>query len=208
MSIGSYYALSVAPSANAPLIFAFHGIGGDERQFFSFAQVLVPGAGVISPRGDALEIDHPRFFRRLSEGVFDMDDLALRTNRMIDFLAAWAMRHPKSPVYGFGYSIGATILTSVLIKQPNLFDRVGLLHPVIPWQLTSAPDFDGTHILITAGRNDPICPLHMTERLINWASEQEAIVKTVIHHGGHELRRQEISALLALMNPSSEMNSL
>ncbi|MEO1025227.1 MAG: alpha/beta hydrolase, partial [Pseudomonadota bacterium] len=64
MSTDSYYALTKAPDGNAPLVFAFHGTGGDEHQFFGLAQDLAPRAGVISPRGDVSEMGAARFFRR------------------------------------------------------------------------------------------------------------------------------------------------
>ena len=33
-----------AASPDAPLVFTFHGTGGDETQFFGFAQQVLPGA--------------------------------------------------------------------------------------------------------------------------------------------------------------------
>ena len=46
------------------------------------------GAGLLSPRGKVLERDMPRFFRRLAEGVFDLDDLRFRTHELAGFVAA------------------------------------------------------------------------------------------------------------------------
>jgi phospholipase/carboxylesterase len=45
MSTDLYQALTVTPEEGAPLIFAFHGTGGDENQFFDLAKQLAPGAG-------------------------------------------------------------------------------------------------------------------------------------------------------------------
>lgn len=199
MSLTAYHALTSAPAAGAPLIFAFHGTGGDEHQFFGFAQGLVPGAGVISPRGDVLEGGAARFFRRTGEGVYDMDDLARRTGQMAAFVAAHKAANPASPVYGFGYSNGANILASVMMAQPTLFDRVGLLHPLIPWQ-PGPVDLAGRRVLITAGRRDPICPWPLSAQLIDWARAQAADVQTEIHDGGHDLRPAEVEALAGLMS--------
>ena len=63
-------------SPGGPLLFAFHGTGGDENQFVSLGRDLVPGATIVSPRGDVSEFGAARFFRRTGEGVYDMDDLA------------------------------------------------------------------------------------------------------------------------------------
>ncbi len=204
MSTDSYHALTTSSTETAPLVFAFHGTGGNEHQFFSFAQELVPGARVISPRGDVAEMGAARFFRRTGEGVYDMDDLARATEKMVGFVAAWKAQHSGVPVYGFGYSNGANILASVMMARPDLFDRVGLLHPLIPWHPVPQPGLKGKHVLITAGRRDPICPWPMTEELINWTSAQGAVVTTHIHDGGHDLRQPEIMALSALFSSGSE----
>jgi phospholipase/carboxylesterase len=200
MSTDTYKALNKAPEPGAPLIFAFHGTGGDETQFFDLAAQLVPGAGVISPRGDVSERGAARFFRRTGEGVYDMDDLARRTEAMAEFVAGHKAQNPGSPVYGFGYSNGANILASVSISRPDLFDRIGLLHPLIPWTPEATPALAGTGVLITAGRRDPICPWPMTEALVGWYDAQGAEVTTEVHDGGHELRQPELLALQTLLS--------
>jgi len=199
MSADLYQALTIAPEDGKPLIFAFHGTGGDETQFFDLAQQLIPGAGVVSPRGNVSEGGMARFFRRTGEGVYDMDDLAKQTQRMGDYVAAWKAKYPASPLYGFGYSNGANILASVMMAQPDLFDRAGLLHPLIPWAPEPMPGLKDTDILLTAGRRDPICPWPMTERLVAWLETQDANLKTFYHDGGHEMRREELAALTHLM---------
>jgi len=198
MSKDSYHALTKAPKAGAPLIFSFHGTGGDEHQFFDLAQQLSPGAGVVSPRGNVSERGAARFFRRTGEGVYDMDDLARRTETMAAFVALHKAQHPESPVYGFGYSNGANILASVAMAHPDLFARIGLLHPLIPWEPAANPALSGKRVLITAGKRDPICPWPLSQRLIDWFAAQGAEVSTHIHDGGHDLRQPEVSALQTL----------
>lgn len=199
MSTDAYHTLTKAPAAGAPLIFAFHGTGGDENQFFGLTQQIAPEAGVVSPRGDVSEGGAGRFFKRTGEGVYDMDDLAKRTETMAQFIAAHKALHPDSAVYGFGYSNGANILASVAMQHPDLFDRIGLLHPLIPWAPAPAPALSGKRVLITAGRRDPICPWPETQRLIDWFNDQGAQVSTEIHDGGHDLRQPELVALQTLL---------
>ncbi|SDJ07965.1 alpha/beta hydrolase [Salipiger marinus] len=194
----SYHARMRAPDAGAPLIFAFHGTGGDENQFFDLVRQITPGAGIVSPRGDVSEGGAARFFRRTGEGVYDMADLARRTDRMAGFVAAQKAAHPGVPVYGFGYSNGANILASVVMAAPQLFDRVGLLHPLVPWQ--PAPvDLTGRRVLVSAGRRDPICPWPQSERLLRWFADQGAEVTSAVHDGGHEIRQAELVALAGLL---------
>ena len=194
-----YEGLTTAPEPGRPVVFALHGTGGDENQFFGLAQEMVPGAGVIAPRGDVSEMGAARFFRRTGEGVYDMDDLALRTKRMADYVAAYKAAHPGSPVYGFGYSNGANILAAVTMHAPDLFDRVGLLHPLVTWDPGDVPGLAGRKVLITAGRRDPITPWARSQNLISWYKAQGAEVTSTVHDGGHELRQTEIEVLHRLL---------
>ena len=200
MSMNSYHARIKPPKPGAPLVFAFHGTGGDENQFFGLTQQILPDAGVISPRGDVSEHGAARFFRRTGEGVYDMDDLARRTKAMAAFIATHKAAHPNAPVYGFGYSNGANILASVAMVQPDLFERIGLLHPLIPWEPAAVPGLSGRRVLVTAGRRDPICPWPQSQGLIDWLGAQGAEVTTEIHDGGHELRQEEVTALQTLLH--------
>ncbi len=51
-----------------------HGTGGDENDLIPMARMLSADASLLSIRGKVLENGMPRFFRRLSEGVFDLED--------------------------------------------------------------------------------------------------------------------------------------
>lgn len=195
MSIDSYQHLHQAPEGDAPVVFTFHGTGGDEHQFPGLIARIQPKAGIISPRGDVSEYGANRFFRRTGEGVYDMPDLAKRTDAMIAFVAAYKERYPDRAFQALGYSNGANILASVMFKAPDLFDRAVLMHPLIPWTPAAQPGLAGRNVLITAGQRDPICPLPLTEALAAYLEGQGAIVQTVLHPGGHEISQGEIEAI-------------
>tara|TARA_R110002020_G_scaffold6689_16_gene28426 strand:+ start:926 stop:1537 length:612 start_codon:yes stop_codon:yes gene_type:complete len=195
MTTSQYHALTRPGAAHAPLVFAFHGTGGDEHQFSGLVGQILPDAGLVSPRGDVSEHGALRFFRRTGEGVYDMADLAERTEKMAAFIAAHKAENPGVPVYGLGYSNGANILASVAFSHAGLFDRMALLHPLIPFAPEPNPELAGTHVLITAGRRDPICPLPLTERLAAYFTAQGSRVETSFHDGGHEIQTPELSAL-------------
>lgn len=199
MTTASYHAYTKAPEPGAPLVFAFHGTGGNELQFTELVGQILPGAGIVSPRGDVSEFGALRFFRRTGEGVYDMDDLAARTEKMAAFIRAHKEAHPGHPVYGLGYSNGANILASVLFQHPDLFDRAALLHPLIPWQPAPQQGLAGKDILITAGRRDPICPWPLTEALEAYFNGQGARIEVHAHQGGHEIRQDELQALAAFL---------
>ena len=185
------------------LVLTFHGTGGTERQFHEAGQALVPGAHVVSPRGEVSEGGALRFFRRTGEGVYDMADLAARTAAMGEFIAGEAARTGASRVVGLGYSNGANILASVLFARPELVGEAVLLHPLIPFEPPAQPGLKGRRVLITAGRRDPICPAPLTQRLADWLEGQGAEVALHWHPGGHEVAPSEWGAVQAFLGGGS-----
>jgi len=176
---------------SAPLLLVFHGTGGDENQFFDLAGELLPGARIVAPRGDVSEGGALRYFRRTGEGVYDMDDLRLRTARMSAFVEARQAEGTSRRVLGLGYSNGANILAAMQFADPTLFDATVLMHPLIPFMPPEA-DFAGRRVLITAGRRDPMAPETVTQGLSDYFAGHGADTSLFWHPGGHELRPEEL----------------
>ena len=193
--VDAYAHLRKPGTAGGPLLFVFHGTGADENQLVGLGGELVPGATIVSPRGDVSEQGAARFFRRTGEGVYDMDDLARATGKMTGFVRAHRDADAApSAMLGLGYSNGANILASTIFAEPSLFDAAVLMHPLIPFQPQLGHGLSGKRILITAGRRDPICPPALTESLAEMLAGAGAEVETVWHDGGHEVRPAEIEA--------------
>lgn len=191
MNGNAYAHVSRAGQEGQPVLFLFHGTGGDEHQLLGLGVELMPKATLVAPRGDVLEHGAARFFRRTAEGVYDMGDLARATAKM----AAFAEAHRgDGPAFGLGYSNGANILASVLFARPDLFKRVVLMHPLIPFAPKVEGDLAGRAVLMTAGRRDPICPPNLTARLEAHLKALKADVTLEWHEGGHEMRPNEIEA--------------
>ena len=176
-----------------PQVFAFHGTGGTESQFVPLVRELMPGAAIVAPRGDVSEHGALRFFRRLGEGRYDMEDLRRRTAAMAGFVEAHVAAGRPSEVIGLGYSNGANILASVILARPALFGSAVLMHPLIPWTPEPAPVT--ARVLITAGERDPIGPPDDIRRLEAWFRAQGAEVAVEWSPGGHEIGRGEIAAI-------------
>src|SRR4030081_2560539 len=97
------------PGSGARTLLLLHGTGGNERDLLPIGRELDPNASLLSPRGKVLENGMPRFFRRLAEGVFDLEDLKTRTHELADFVVS-AATHYKIDIKNMiavGYSNGA-----------------------------------------------------------------------------------------------------
>ncbi len=186
-----------AETEDAPTLVVLHGTGGDEFQFFDLGRTLMPDARLVSPRGDVLEGGANRFFRRTAEGVYDMDDLRLRTEKMVGFLKSVK---GSGPLVGLGYSNGANILASAMIAAPGLVDRAVLMHPLIPWVPSDADEVQATDVLVTAGRRDPFAPADKTEALIAWFGRNGARIDAFWHEGGHEIAQGELAAVAGFLS--------
>lgn len=194
MSHESYVRRAKAGAPGAPIIFVFHGTGGDENQFFDFGSCLLPDATVISPRGDISEHGAARFFRRKAEGIYDCEDLARATNRMSEFVVANKEHYGAGPVIGLGFSNGANILASILIHKPGLFETAVLMHPLIPFEPKERTEKVAGRVLITAGERDPIASVELTQTLADYFKRSGDEVSLEWHPGGHEIRSNEIEA--------------
>ena len=183
-------------SEGAPAFFLLHGTGGDEHQFTDLAAELKPGARRIGVRGDVSEGGALRYFQRVGEGRYDMADLARATKK----LAAWVPSVATGERIALGYSNGANIIAATLFEAPETFDVAVIMHPLIPFTPAPQPGLKGKRIIITAGRRDPIAPVHSAELLVAYLKEQGADVTLFWHEGGHEIRRDELLAVRDFLN--------
>jgi phospholipase/carboxylesterase len=185
-----------AGAAGGVTLLLLHGTGGDENDLIPLGQALLPGAAILSPRGKVLEGSAARFFRRLEEGVFDQEDLALRSEELARFLGLAVASYglDRDQVFAVGLSNGANIATSVLFRRPGLLRGAVLLSPMVPFEPDAPPDLAGTDVFIGAGRTDPIAPPDQAERLATLLRQSGADVTLHWHPGGHAISNSELEA--------------
>ncbi len=173
-----------------------HGTGGDEADLIPLGRALLPGAGILSPRGRVLEGRAPRFFRRLAEGVFDQEDLARRTEELAAFIEGATNTYRLDPrgIIAVGFSNGANIAASLLLRRPGLLGAAVLLSPMVPFEPEAMTDLTGTAVFIGAGRLDRIAPPAQAERLAELLRKAGAAVSLYWARGGHELTEDVIVA--------------
>src|SRR6266513_4219633 len=156
------------PGASNRTLLLLHGTGGNERDLIPLGRELDPRAALLSPRGKILENGMPRFFRRLAEGVFDLEDLKKRTNELADFVAAAAQHYgfASDNVVAVGYSNGANIAASMLLLRPEILRGAILFRAMVPLIPETKPNLSSANVWIGAGNQDPIIPTSETQRLV------------------------------------------
>jgi predicted esterase len=182
------------PGTSERTLLLLHGTGGNESDLIPLGRELDPHAALLSPRGKVLESGMPRFFRRLAEGVFDLEDLKIRTNELADFVAAAAQHYgfASDNVIAVGYSNGANIAASMLLLRPEIMRGAVLFRAMVPLVPDDLPDLSSVHVWIGAGSEDPIIPTSETQRLVELLRSAGADVTLRFFNAGHGLTNSEV----------------
>ena len=185
-----------APAESAGTLLLLHGTGGDEHDLLPLARLVAPDAALLSLRGNVLEHGAPRFFRRLAEGVFDIDDLHRRTADLADFLHAACPHYGIAPgrLYALGFSNGANIAASLLLSRPAALAGGVLIRAMVPFEPASPPDLTGRAVLLSQGTTDTMIPAAGAKRLDAILRGAGADVELVWQQAGHGLVQGDVSA--------------
>jgi predicted esterase len=184
------------PGKSERTLFLLHGTGGNERDLIPLGRELDPNAALLSPRGKVLENGMPRFFRRLAEGVFDLEDLKYRTHELADFLAAAAQHYgfASDNVVAVGYSNGANIAASMLLLRPEILAAAVLFRAMVPLVPDTQPSLSSVRVWIGAGTNDPIVAASETKKLAEILRNAGEDVTMRYFPAGHQLTPADVES--------------
>ena len=176
-----------------PPVLLLHGTGGDESDLLSLGREIAPGAALLSARGNVLEGEAPRFFRRFREGLFDEDDVRRRAGELANFVAEARHAYGLAPPFALGYSNGANIAAAVLLLHPKTLAGAILLRAMAPLAEPPRPDLSGVPVLILSGLNDPIATRPTAGRLAAALAAADARVEREELPAGHGLTQADLT---------------
>jgi predicted esterase len=207
--LGYEHVYRAAAPPDTRTLLLLHGSGGNEHDLLPLAETLAPSAAVLSPRGKVSERGMPRFFRRLAEGVFDLDDLRFRTNELARFVEAAALSYgfARTQVVAVGFSNGANIAASMLLLEPGIVERAVLFRAMVPIVPEPLPSLTNTRVFMANGRSDPLIPAAEAERLAELLRKAGANVTTEWQPGGHQLTRRDVDQAREWLGSGSNFNS-
>ena len=184
-----------AERAASTTLLLLHGTGGDEEDLIPLGRSLLPGAGILSPRGRVLEGGAPRFFRRIAPGVFDLEDLARQTDALASFVDAAATTYSldRRRIVAVGFSNGANIAASLLLRRGAHLRGAVLLSPMLPFEPQTLPDLAGVSVFIGAGERDPMASRAIVEALETKLRAAGAHVTMHWTKGGHAITKEELA---------------
>jgi phospholipase/carboxylesterase len=198
-------------AADTPVLLMLHGTGGDEQQIASLAEQLHPQAGVLAPRGRVTESGMLRWFRRLSEGVFDTDDVVRRAGELAGFIVE-AREHYElgdRQIVAVGFSNGANIALATGLLHPGIVSRViafSGMHPLsardAAGTATEPADLSQSRFLVLNGDADAMAPLASANALVALLRARGADVTQEVRGGGHGIAASELAAAQAWLAPT------
>ncbi len=181
----------------APVLLTLHGTGGDEREITALAAHLDARAGVLSPRGRVSEAGANRWFRRLREGVFDVDDVIVRAGELAAFVTAARTAYDlkDTPLIAVGFSNGANIALATALLHPHVLNRVVAFSGMYPFgDRDPIGDLTGVEVLLLNGAADAMAPAPSVDVLERTASAHGASVTRHTRPGSHGIDQGELVA--------------
>jgi len=192
--LGFEHRFEPATVQGAPCLLLLHGTGGDENSLLPLGRAIAPGAALLSPRGQVMEQGMARFFRRLAEGEFDQQDLETRTTNLSNFIkrASKVYTIPTGKLVAAGFSNGANIASSLLLRFPETLSGALLMRGMVPFVPSQQINLNRKPVLILSGVEDPIVGTDEVAELADIFRAADAEVTLHWEKAGHTLSQGDI----------------
>ncbi len=179
-----------------PLALLLHGTGADEHDLIPLGKALLPGSPILSPRGRVSEGGMNRWFARMGEGIFDVDDVIFRAGELAEFLRDAKAHYGvgERPVVAVGFSNGANIGSALALLRPASVAAVAGFSGMYPFgDRDPVVDATGVSLFLANGTEDPMAPLPSVTKLDEVATAHGADVKRSVRQGGHGISESDLA---------------
>ncbi len=192
------------PAPGAPTLLCLHGRGGNEHDLVDIARMIVPGAGVLAPRGP--EPQGPggwAWFVHQAIGVPVAESFLECRDALIEWLDAALLEYAiTGPMTGLGFSNGGMMAGALVAARPDLVDAAILMSSgyALSDQIMAPGGLTGRRVLICGGEEDPF---HSVETATAGATRYRsagAEVELILEPGvGHTITRAQVQAATSWM---------
>lgn len=157
-----------ASQGNRRTLLLLHDVGADERDMLTLGRLLQPTAGLLSLRGQVQDRGKLRFFKRLQDQVYDMEDLPRRAASLAAFVADAAERYrfDAKEVVAVGRAEGANMASTLLLAWPDTLAGAVLFRGAVPLMPERMPRLPATPVFVSNGRHDRVAAPLDTEQLV------------------------------------------
>lgn len=169
-----------------------HGTGGTEHDLVQIGKDLLPGAAILSPKGNVSEHGMSRWFRRFAEGVFDEGDMRAQADDLAEFLKGKGKGEGKNLV-ALGYSNGANMGAALMTFHPEVLDGLIMWRGMKILQEPVESDLTGKRILMNNGIVDQMGPIESARQQAEIFQRGGAIVTSNELETGHGLTQADFA---------------
>lgn len=188
MSLDSFtHTFVPAENTSKKPLLLLHRTGVSEDALIPWAKKLSPGAAVLAVRGRVLEDGKPRFFRRLGQAQFDINDLDVQTDILGRFVEAAREQYMLDAPIAVGHSNGANIAWSLMLKQPDTLSASVLLRPLMPIEPAKVSAMHKFPVFILSGSEDRVATPEAATALPALLRTAGATVSHVFLRAEHDL---------------------
>jgi phospholipase/carboxylesterase len=175
-------------------IFFLHGTGGTKSDFLFLDEFLEKKYNFVGLQGNVDEHGHARFFRRLSEGVFDQESIREETHKLKQFIDTWMDEYKVSidDLVFLGYSNGANMILATLFYTPELISKAVLLHTMLPFKPKKSLDLSKHSFFVSLGEEDPMISEVQQSELIQTLQSSQAQLTIKRYNSGHHISAKEV----------------
>lgn len=175
------------------LTLMLHGWTGDENVMAIFDRYLSPDTWLLSPRGILPAIPGGYGWAQMSspDAIRDQD-FSTALDGLDEQIPHWLryLRIPAEKINLMGFSQGAALALSYLVRHPKNIDRVACLSGFLPWDAQEAlvsASLAGKGILITHGTKDQNVPFQLARDAASILATAGAAVQFCQDELGHKL---------------------
>jgi phospholipase/carboxylesterase len=193
-----------------PLIALFHGIGSDERDLFSLADLLEPTAVIVSARAPLAysATGYSWYDIRFSSDqvTADLDQVRASRDLVVQFVRDAVSSYSADPrrVYIGGFSQGAMMALTAGLSQPDLvagiFSMSGPILPGMEDWYAPAEALQGMPIIVTHGTRDDVIPLELAHIGRDELSKLPVDVSYIEYDMRHEINPACLEDVIGWLN--------
>lgn len=194
-----------------PLVLMVHGRAGNESVMWVFSKalestkpiVVAPQAPIADPIGGFSWwlMAHDPDSESPAPSSTAMEDLRIPLEQLEQFIACLPQLYPVdlSEVYGFGFSQGGALLSSLSLRHPLMFRGVAVLSSFVPGVIlkeNSARFFEALpDYYISHGTKDTVIPLERAQAAKEFLESKGAEVEYHTDDVGHKISTSGIRGL-------------
>ena len=197
-------------SEKPPVIFLLHGIGSNEEDLFSFAEILPDKFLVVSlrapfPYGPDQYAWYQMDFAD-EKPIINKKQASKSRNILLQFISQFQMLHPydENQVYLCGFSQGAIMSFSLGLTRPDLIKGIAVMSGRLLQEITSFIASDeklkSLQVFISHGTNDTVLPVQYAREGFEYMKTRGVIPTYKEYDEGHTINQEMLADLIGWLS--------